>query len=287
MLSFAFLTEFKFFFLNFFLNLILFSELYKYLGNICENYVKSQVEQFAVTDFDYQHFLKKLDDCWQSHCRQMIMVRSIFLFLDRTYVLQNQSVSSIWDLGLDQFRNHIIINVNVKDRTVDGLLKLIEKERNGESVDRGLLKSLLRMLSDLQIYTELFEGKFLKATEDLYSLEGKRMMENPEVPLYLLHVDKRLNEENQRLLHYLNHTTQRFLIQTVEKQLISEHLNEILNKGLEPMLDKFNVKEISLMYNLLGRVKEGLTELCKHLNSYIKKKGRTIVTNQEKGILKF
>lgn len=72
------------------------SELYKNLEAICENYVKSNVNQFVETDFDYQHFLKKLDDCWQSHCRQMIMIRSIFLFLDRTYVLQNQSVSSIW-----------------------------------------------------------------------------------------------------------------------------------------------------------------------------------------------
>ena len=258
------------------------SELYKNLESICENYVKSNIDQFLITDFNSEHFLKKLNDCWQSHCRQMIMIRSIFLFLDRTYVLQNQSVSSIWDLGLDLFRNHIIINVNVKDRTVDGLLKLIERERNGESVDRSLLKSLLRMLSDLQIYTEMFEGKFLKATEDLYNLEGQRLMEDQEVPLYLAHLDKRLNEENQRLLHYLDHTTQRFLIQTVEKQLISEHLINILQKGLDSMLDKFNVKEISLMYNLLGRVKDGLNELCKNFNLYIKKRGKVIVTNPEK-----
>jgi len=258
------------------------SELYKNLETICENYVKSNVDQFIEVDFDYQHFLKKLDDCWQSHCRQMIMVRSIFLFLDRTYVLQNQSVSSIWDLGLDLFRNHIVINVNVKDRTVDGLLTLIERERNGESVDRSLLKSLLRMLSDLQIYADMFEGKFLKATEDLYSLEGQRLMEEQEVPAYLAHVDKRLSEENQRLLHYLDHTTQRYLIQTVEKQLINEHLSNILQKGLEQMLDRFNVKEISLLYNLLARVKDGLNELCKNFNLYIKKKGKVIVTNPDK-----
>lgn len=138
------------------------------------------------------------------------------------------------------------------------------------------------MLSDLQIYTEMFEGKFLKATEDLYNLEGQRLMEEQEVPVYLIHVDKRLSEENQRLLHYLDHTTQRFLIQTVEKQLISEHLTNVLQKGLEQMLDRFNVKEISLLYNLLGRVKDGLNELCKNVNLYIKKKGKVIVTNPEK-----
>lgn len=258
------------------------AELYKNLQGICEAYVRSNVAQFLETDFDYQHFLKKLDDCWQSHCRHMIMIRSIFLFLDRTYVLQNQSVTSIWDLGLEQFRNHIVINPAVKDRTVDGLLALIERERNNETVDRSLLKSLLRMLSDLQIYSEMFEGKFLKATDELYSLEGQRLMDELEVPVYLTHVDKRLHEESQRLLHYLDHTTQRFLITSVEKQLISEHMTAILQKGHETMLDKFDVKEIALLYSLMSRVKDGLNELCRNFNSYIKKRGRVIVTNPEK-----
>lgn len=41
---------------------------------------------------------------------------------------------------------------------------LIEKERQGDTVDRTLLKSLLRMLSDLQIYQEAFETKFVDGT---------------------------------------------------------------------------------------------------------------------------
>ena len=54
-------------------------------------------------------------------------------------------------MGLDLFRVHIISNHIVESRTVDGILLLIERERNGEAVDRQLLKSLLRMLSDLQV----------------------------------------------------------------------------------------------------------------------------------------
>ena len=54
-------------------------------------------------------------------------------------------------MGLDLFRNHIVGHHIVQSRTVDGLLQLIDRERNGEAVDRGRLKSLLRMLSDLQV----------------------------------------------------------------------------------------------------------------------------------------
>ena len=49
-----------------------------------------------------------------------------------------------------------------------------------ESVDRGLLKSLLRMLVDLQVYQEVFEIKFLHETETFYRAEALRMMRDPE-----------------------------------------------------------------------------------------------------------
>lgn len=110
-------------------------------------------------------------------------------------------------MGLDLFRNHIAMNSTVQKRTVDGLLMLIEKERNGDSVDRTLLKSLFRMLSDLQIYQEAFEEKFLNATKNLYQAEGQKRMQELEMADYLQHVDKRLADENERLLHYLDPVT--------------------------------------------------------------------------------
>lgn len=106
-----------------------------------------------------------------------IMIRSIFLFLDRTYVLQNSMLPSIWwvmmfsavwheceadvgaeqaavacrDMGLELFRFYIISDLKVQSKTIDGILLLIERERNGEAIDRSLLRSLLSMLSDLQV----------------------------------------------------------------------------------------------------------------------------------------
>ena len=136
--------------------------------------------------------MKKMNECWSSHCRQMIMTRSIFLFLDRTYVLQHPQVMSIWEMGLDTFRKCILTNKVMQTRTVDGMLMLIEQERHGDMVDRSLLKSLLRMLADLQIYKEAFEKQFLQATEKLYAAEGQRLINERDVPEYLVHVEKRL-----------------------------------------------------------------------------------------------
>ncbi|CAH0405175.1 unnamed protein product [Chilo suppressalis] len=258
------------------------SQLYVNLTNLVEAHVKANIEQFLSESMDRQVFLKRMDDCWRAHCRQMIMIRSIFLYLDRTYVLQNPSIHSIWDMGLDLFRHHIAMNTLVQTRTVDGLLLLIEKERGGDAVDISLLKSLLRMLSDLQIYQDAFEQKFLLATERLYAAEGQRLMRELPVPQYLAHVEKRLREENERLLHYLDHSTKWQLIHTVERQLLSEHLSGILSKGLEALMDGPRLSDLSTLYSLFSRVKDGLNELCNHFNAYIKKKGRTIVIEPER-----
>lgn len=56
-------------------------------------------------------------------------------------------------MGLELFRNHVISDKQVQNKTIDGILLLIEQERNGEAVDRSLLRSLLSMLSDLQVGT--------------------------------------------------------------------------------------------------------------------------------------
>ena len=52
-----------------------------------------------------------------------------------------------------------------------------------------------------------------------------------QVPEFLAHVDRRLEEESQRILHYLDHTTRKPLIACVEKQLLEVHIGNILQKG--------------------------------------------------------
>ncbi|XP_011716856.2 cullin-4B isoform X1 [Macaca nemestrina] len=258
------------------------ANLYKQLRQICEDHIKAQIHQFREDSLDSVLFLKKIDRCWQNHCRQMIMIRSIFLFLDRTYVLQNSMLPSIWDMGLELFRAHIISDQKVQNKTIDGILLLIERERNGEAVDRSLLRSLLSMLSDLQIYQDSFEQRFLEETNRLYAAEGQKLMQEREVPEYLHHVNKRLEEEADRLITYLDQTTQKSLIATVEKQLLGEHLTAILQKGLNNLLDENRIQDLSLLYQLFSRVRGGVQVLLQQWIEYIKAFGSTIVINPEK-----
>uniref|UniRef100_A0A3P8ZAJ8 Cullin-4A n=1 Tax=Esox lucius TaxID=8010 RepID=A0A3P8ZAJ8_ESOLU len=258
--------------------------LYKQLRQLCEEHVQAQIHQFREypSRASVLSFLKRMNRCWQDHCRQTIMIRSIFLFLDRTYVLQNSLLPSIWDTGLELFRTHIVSDGAVQKRTVDGILEQIERERNGETVDRSLLRSLLGMLSDLQVYKESFEERFLTDTNRLYAAEGQRLMQERDVPEYLHHVARRLEEENDRVISYLDQSTQKPLISNVEKQLLGEHMAAILQKGLSILLDGNRVTELALLYQLFSKVKGGLPTLLQHWRDYIKSFGGEIVGTPEK-----
>uniref|UniRef100_A0A8C2YZT4 Cullin 4B n=1 Tax=Cyclopterus lumpus TaxID=8103 RepID=A0A8C2YZT4_CYCLU len=217
------------------------AKLYKQLRAACEDHIKAQINQFREYPL-HVLFLKKIDTCWQDHCRQMVCQREAgFCFLKRVF---EQVAVVCRDMGLELFRFYIISDLKVQSKTIDGILLLIERERNGEAIDRSLLRSLLSMLSDLQIYQDSFEQRFLEETNRLYAAEGQRLMQEREVPEYLHHVSKRLEEEADRVITYLDQSTQKPLIATVEKQLLGEHLTATLQKGKD-VFEAFYKKDLA------------------------------------------
>lgn len=103
--------------------------LYHRLQQECEGHIQEKLLSLVGQSPDPVVFLSHVENSWQDHCNQMLMIRSIALYLDRTYVIQNANVRSLWDMGLQLFRKHLSSCPEVEHKTVSGLLKLIEKER--------------------------------------------------------------------------------------------------------------------------------------------------------------
>jgi hypothetical protein len=51
---------------------------------------------------------------------------------------------------------------------------------------------------------------------------------------------------------------------------LNEHLTAILQKGLDVLLEENRIKELTLLFNLFARVKNGPIELCNNFNAFIK-----------------
>lgn len=179
-------------------------------------------------------------------------------------------------------------NVNVRERVRVLLLRSIEQERNGELVDRGLLKCVLRMLVDLgvhsnQVYEDDFECYFLDRTLDFYRAEAQLLLDQATCPEYLVKAEKRLMEEANRVTHYLNSSTEHKLKSIVETQLIKNQakaLVEMENSGCIAMFRDGKIDALRRMYTLFRRVPSTLPEVSDCVFQYIKTNGDELVKTQ-------
>nr|GMD87929.1 cullin-4-like [Ipomoea batatas] len=255
--------------------------LYQRIEKECETHIAMALQSLVGQSEDLVVFLSLVEKCWQDFCDQILTIRGIALYLDRTYVKQTPNVRSLWDMGLQLFRKHLSLSSEVEHKTVFGLLQMIESERLGEAVDRTLLNHLLKMFTALGIYPESFEKPFLERTSEFYAAEGVKYMQHADVPDYLKHVEVRLHEEQERSLLYLDASTRKPLIATAEMQLLERHISAILDKGFKTLMDGNRTEDIQRMYMLFSRV-NSLESLRQALNLYIRRTGQGIVMDEEK-----
>ncbi|KAK6932201.1 Cullin, N-terminal [Dillenia turbinata] len=255
--------------------------LYQRIEKECEAHIAMALQSLVGQSPDLVVFLSLVEKNWQDLCDQMLMIRGIALYLDRTYVKQTPNVRSLWDMGLQLFRKHLSLSPEVEHKTVTGLLRMIERERLGEVVDGTLLNHLLKMFTALGIYLESFEKPFLECTSEFYAAEGVKYMQQSDVSDYLKHVEIRLHEEHERCLLYLDACTRKPLVAAAERHLLERHISAILDKGFMMLMDGHRIEDLQRIYNLFQRV-NALESLRQALSSYIRRTGEGIVMDEEK-----
>ena len=141
---------------------------------------------------DSSVFLRAFDEVWGEYCAQASALRSIFLYLDRARAEGGGKSSTLWDVSLRLFHEHLgKTATTVRVKVVRGLLDLIERERMGEKIDRALAKRVLRALSALGVYGEAFERVFIEASQEFYRKEGNECAAQTDVSDYLKHCERR------------------------------------------------------------------------------------------------
>lgn len=231
-------------------------------------------------------FLKELKKRWEEHVKSTQMIRDILMYMDRTYVQQQQKVP-VFNLGLDLWRDHVVRNRQIAQRLLAILTDLVYKERTGEIIDRSLIRGITVMLVDLglSVYEQDFEQHFLSAAADFYKAEAQEYISNSDCPEYLRKAEKRLNEEIDRVKGYLDASTESKITRVVETELISKQmvaLVEMHNSGLVPLLRDDKFEDLQRMYTLLKRVDGGLALVRTVLGDTVKEQGKQVVNDPEK-----
>ncbi|XAR51749.1 hypothetical protein NMG60_11006468 [Bertholletia excelsa] len=231
-------------------------------------------------------FLEELNRKWADHNKALQMIRDILMYMDRTFIPSTQKIP-VHELGLNLWRDNIIHSGKIQSRLRDTLLELVQRERTGEVINRGLMRNVIKMLMDLgsSVYQEDFETPFLEVSADFYRGESQQFIDCCDCGDYLKKAERRLNEEIERVSHYLDAKSEVKITSVVEKEMIESHMHRLVhmeNSGLVNMIVDDKYEDLGRMYSLFRRVPNGLSLIRDVMTSHIRDKGKQLVTDPER-----
>ncbi|PSR71940.1 hypothetical protein PHLCEN_2v12150 [Hermanssonia centrifuga] len=231
---------------------------------------------------------------WDRYTTGANYINRLFTYLNRHWVKRERDegrkgVYPVYTLALVQWKMNFFLHVQGKDhKLASAVLRLIERQRNGDTIDQGLVKKVVDSFVSLgldeadinkvsyEVYKEHFEQPFLFATEKYYRKESEAFLAENSVPDYLKKAEERLREEEDRVERYLNTNTRKGLISKCEQVLIREHA-ELMWDSFQGLLDYDKDEDLQRMYALLARIPEGLEPLRKKFEEHVKRAGLAAV----------
>lgn len=231
-------------------------------------------------------FLEELNRKWVDHNKALQMIRDILMYMDRTFIPSNHK-TPVHELGLNLWRDVVIHSNKTQTRLLDTLLELVLRERNGEVINRGLMRNIIKMLMDLglSVYQKDFEKHFLEVSANFYCLESQKFIESCDCGDYLKKAERRLNEETERVSHYLDPRSESKITSVVEKEMIENHMHTLVhmeNSGLVNMLLDDKYEDLGRLYSLFHRVPSGLTIVKEVMTSFTRDTGKQLVMDPER-----
>lgn len=264
-------------------------DLYKKLTEFLTNHLNGLVvESKAHTDEALLAFYIRE---WQRYTDAAKYIHHLFRYLNRHWVKREmdegkKNIYDVYTLHLVRWREVLFTQVN--EKVMDAVLKLVEKQRNGETIEHNQIKQVVESFvslgldesdstkTTLEVYRYHFERPFLLATEEFYRNESKQFVAENSVVEYMKKAVARIAEEEERVKMYLHPDIAIPLKKACNKVLISEH-QEVLRDEFQVLLDNDREDDMARMYGLLSRIDKGLEPLRTKFEVHVRKSGHAAI----------
>ncbi|EFC39897.1 predicted protein [Naegleria gruberi] len=222
---------------------------------------------------------------WRDHQLVVRYMVKLYNYLDRYYTKHNNR-DDLRNVGLKCYQE--LVYGSIKKDMAQALLDKIYKEREGDLIDRSMMKDGITLfiemgLGSLNAYDEDFERTLLQNTQSYYSIQSSKWIAEDSCPDYMKKTEEKLESEERRATAYLHTNTKPKLISKVQDELIRKHQTTLLNmdgSGLVALLKTGDKHEdLSRMYTLFDRI-ESLQPMSEKLRDFITEEGVKIHTNQ-------
>jgi cullin 3 len=237
---------------------------------------------------------------WSDQILCLNMISDVSLYLERTWCTENRK-PPIFTAGIQLFRDHVLKaatpTIHGQETTqlhtvlavvVNTMLDQIQMERDGDIVDKSMLKGCTQMLEgmyllrieteDQKLYRQCFEPQFLEASRQFYSQESERLLQELNAGLYCRETKRRLMEEQERCISSLSISTKPEIDKVVAHEMITNKLKDLIHmdSGVISMIDNDRIDELALIYELSCKVDLENKELIAAIHERIMHAGESI-----------
>ena len=262
-------------------------EIYKKLCEKCIHDVSTRVKepllQASTTDSAIG-VLNAVVHAWSTWSKQMETIRSIFFYLDRSYLLHS-SLPPIDQMGTTEFRTHIFLAPKLQSKLLQGACELVhaDREDNQEARNERVFRDAIKMFHSLTVYETFFVPKLMAESEDYFLAWAEKSVTANNLAGYVDECGKLIERELSRCdLYGLDQTTKKGLEKYLEDILVDDRQARlIIVDDVGDLLGSDRSDAVSQLYTLLQR--RGLGEkLRPAFEAFIIKQGSSIVFDEER-----
>ncbi|EMR08692.1 hypothetical protein PNEG_02870 [Pneumocystis murina B123] len=224
---------------------------------------------------------------WSKYTSASFCIHHIFKYLNNFWVKRKidegkTGVYNVYTLALVRWKLDMFDDIH--EKVTETLLKVIEKQRNGEIINTSLLKNVINSYVSLgldekdssklvlDVYNNYFEKPFIASTEVYYRIEAEKYISENSITDYMKKVEARFNEEKTRIQLYLHPNTTKVLMNVCDHVFIQNH-SEILQDEFQNILDSDRQEDMTRMYTLLSRIPDGVNPLKVKFEAHVCKAG--------------
>ncbi|RCV25453.1 hypothetical protein SETIT_5G167900v2 [Setaria italica] len=236
-----------------------------------------------------EFLLRELVLRWKNHKVMVRWLCRFFHYLDR-YFITRRSLPALKSVGWESFKTLAFDELKATVTTI--LITMVDKDRDGQIIDRTLVKNVLDIYIELghdparnqsapdPPYEKDFEDAFRQGTIDYYSKKAQTWIVEDTCPEYMLKAEMCLQKEKERVAHYLHSSTEPKLMEAAQGELLARHIDQILkkeNSGCKVLLCNEKVEDLSRMFRLFSRIKDGLPPVSKTFQEHVNEVGMSLL----------
>ena len=236
-------------------------------------------------DDDAVAVLQSVVQAWSRWSKQLETLRSIFFYLDRSYLLHSASEPSIDEMGVNEFLTTVFMPHQLKSKILQGACDLVNADRGGDEAARNnsLYREAIKMFHSLAVYTKFFEPKLMSESEQYYMSWAEETVSKTDLTGYVESCVKLIDQELRHCDTFgLDQTTKKALEQYLEDILVDQRQTRLLMvDDVGDLLGKDRPDTLSQLYSLLQRRRLG-EKLRPAFEAFIIKQGSEIVFDEER-----